>query len=194
MSEEGTKPLICFCVRSDSEDNSRKNEGRSLPGPPLKGKPVVHANTVPCVPPKTNQSGNIKNMQTTCLAALFVRKVGWTDGSVHRLGLGRRTSEHDVHVGRLLDKVVVWHSDDDCAQLCRSRTLCTELFQWSVLHLICTQSLHPTNHTDASAALSIAFRSGAGGRTRHDAVILGARNCRQKGILSVKGRNLRESS
>ena len=29
VSEEGTKPLICFCVRSDSEDNSRKNEGRS---------------------------------------------------------------------------------------------------------------------------------------------------------------------
>ena len=125
------------------------------------------------MPPKTNQSGNIKNMQTTCRPALFVRKVGWTDGSVHRLGLGRRTSEHDVHVGRLLDKAVVWHSDDDCAHLCRSRTLCTELFQWSVLHLTCTQSLHPTNHTDASAALSIAFRSGAGGRTRHDAVILG---------------------
>ena len=27
--------------------------------------------------------------------------------------------------------------------------------------------LHPTIHTDASAALSIAYRSGAGGRTRH---------------------------
>ena len=27
--------------------------------------------------------------------------------------------------------------------------------------------LHPAIHTDASAALSIAYRSGAGGRTRH---------------------------
>ena len=64
VSKEGTTPPEPgFCVRCDSDDDNRKNEGRSPPGPPSNGQPVIHASTIPCAPPETNKAENIKKMQ-----------------------------------------------------------------------------------------------------------------------------------
>ena len=49
-------------MRCDSHDDSRKNEGDVCQAPPLKGKTGIHASTVPCGQPETNQAVNAKKM------------------------------------------------------------------------------------------------------------------------------------
>ena len=92
----------------------------------------------------------------------------WKDcaaaGWFHRLGLGWRTSEYEVHIWWLLDQVVDQHSDNNRAQLSRGGIVRNEQVRPA---RIVSGERRLTIHTDASAALSIAYRSGAGGRTRH---------------------------
>ena len=128
-------------------------------------------------------------------------------GSFHRLGLGWRTSEYEVHIWWYLDGggclIKLWSSTQTTIALSSAEA---ELYAMSrcaqhALSLVSAASdlnieLHPTIHTDASAALNTAYRSGAGGRTRHVKVqyllVQGAAS--RKDLRVAKSWNVRESS